>query len=253
MELSWTTFVLEIINFLVLVWILKHFLYKPVLNVLAQRRERVEKTMADAEQLNHEAQALRVQYDGRIADWETERQQARDKLAEELDAERSHKLEQLNARLELEEEKARVAETRRQSDLQRKTEETALLQAAEFATRLLQQAAGPELEQRLVDMVLQSLQQLPEDKQKQIRSGYQNTHGNGHGGAVVVKTAFIPSDEQKQQLSSALRTLLDQEAEVTFEQDDKLIAGVRIAVGAWTLGSNLEDELGGFAELARSE
>ena len=39
MELSGSTFVLEIINFLILVWILKRFLYKPVLGVIAKRRK----------------------------------------------------------------------------------------------------------------------------------------------------------------------------------------------------------------------
>jgi len=48
LELSWSTFLLEIINFLVLVWILKHFLYKPVLDVIARRRSGIEKTLADA-------------------------------------------------------------------------------------------------------------------------------------------------------------------------------------------------------------
>ena len=37
MQLNWSTFVLEIINFLILVWVLKRFLYKPVLAAIAQR------------------------------------------------------------------------------------------------------------------------------------------------------------------------------------------------------------------------
>ena len=37
MELNWTTFALEAVNFMVLVWILKRFLYKPVLAAIAQR------------------------------------------------------------------------------------------------------------------------------------------------------------------------------------------------------------------------
>jgi F-type H+-transporting ATPase subunit b len=35
-ELNWTTFVLEILNFLVLVWLLKHFFYQPVKGVIAR-------------------------------------------------------------------------------------------------------------------------------------------------------------------------------------------------------------------------
>ena len=37
MQIDWTTLVLEIINFLVLVWILKRFLYKPVMEAIAAR------------------------------------------------------------------------------------------------------------------------------------------------------------------------------------------------------------------------
>ena len=48
MELSWSTFILEVINFIVLVFILKHFFYKPVLNAIARRRESIDKTMEDA-------------------------------------------------------------------------------------------------------------------------------------------------------------------------------------------------------------
>ena len=38
-----------------------------------------------------------------------------------------------------------------------------------------------------------------------------------------------------------------------FEQDSELLAGVRITIGAWVLGANLQDELKGFAELAHAD
>ena len=58
MELSWPTFFLEIINFLVLVWILKRFLYKPVLEAVAHRKAVIDKTLADANAKEAGAQAL---------------------------------------------------------------------------------------------------------------------------------------------------------------------------------------------------
>ena len=66
LELNWSTFILEIINFLILIWILKHFFYKPVLNVIARRRAGVAKTMADAESLHNEATMLQKQYENTI-------------------------------------------------------------------------------------------------------------------------------------------------------------------------------------------
>ena len=48
MQFNWSTFVLEIINFVVLVWILKHFLYRPVLSLLEKRREKIEQSLSAA-------------------------------------------------------------------------------------------------------------------------------------------------------------------------------------------------------------
>ena len=95
MELNWSTFILEIINFLVLVWILKHFFYKPVLEVIARRQAGIDKKLAEAKDLQASAEQLQSQYQGRLADWEQERQQARETLSQEVESERARKLSEL--------------------------------------------------------------------------------------------------------------------------------------------------------------
>ena len=77
MELSWATFFLEIINFLVLVWILKRFLYKPVLEAIGHRKAVIDKTLADADAKEAGAQALVEQYQNRLAEWENEKEKLR--------------------------------------------------------------------------------------------------------------------------------------------------------------------------------
>ena len=106
MELNWSTFILEIVNFLILIWILKRFLYRPVLEIIARRRERVEKTLADAEAINAEAHALQEKYQSRLADWETEKNEARESLQREIAAERAQRLKQLQSELDKEREKS---------------------------------------------------------------------------------------------------------------------------------------------------
>ena len=61
MEMDWSTFILEIINFLILVWILKRFLYRPILEVIARRREGVEKTLSEARARSFERSIPRLQ------------------------------------------------------------------------------------------------------------------------------------------------------------------------------------------------
>lgn len=248
MELSWSTFVLEIINFLVLVWILKRFLYKPVLEVIARRRAGIEKTRADAEALHTDAEKLQEQYEGRLADWSKKRQQAREALSHELEAERTRKIAELQTELEQEREKARVAEASRQADALRKVEETALVQAAKFATRLLEQAAGADTEARLVELVITELSQLPTERIAAMRNSYGQAPD-----AIVVVSAFPLAEDQRRRLEQALLTLTALNIPLRFEQNSDLLAGVRITFGAWVLGANLQDELKGMTELAHAE
>lgn len=66
MQIDWTTFTLEIINFLVLVWILQRFLYRPVLNALDKRAARMRQQAEDAADARTKAEALKQQYETRL-------------------------------------------------------------------------------------------------------------------------------------------------------------------------------------------
>jgi F-type H+-transporting ATPase subunit b len=245
LELNWSTFVLEIINFLVLVWILKRFFYKPVLEVIARRRAGIEQTLAEARQLRTDAEALQNQYPQRLADWEQERQRAREQLADEIEAERTRRLATLQSQLEQEQEKARVAEARRQADAVHKAEETALMQAAGFASRLLGQLAGPELEQRLLDLMLEQLSRLSDERIAALR----NNCGRA-AETITVSSAWPLSETQREQLRQALAATMGSSLPLRFEQDSALLAGLRISIGAWQLSANLQDELKSLAEFA---
>lgn len=245
MELSWSTFLLEIINFLVLVWILKRFLYKPVLDVIARRRAGIEKRLADAKTLHDDAEALQARYRGRLADWEQERQQAREQLVREIEEERAQRLAALQSELEQEREKTQVAEARRQADATHKTEEAALIQAGRFASRVLAQAASPELEAKLLELVIDELPQLSAERIAALHSSWGQMSE-----AIVVASAFPLSDTQRQKLQKVLIATTGSELPLHFEQDVELLAGVRITVGAWMLGANLQDELRSFAEFS---
>ncbi len=244
MELNWSTFVLEIFNFLVLVWILKRFLYKPVLDVIARRRAGIEKTLNDAENLHQDAEKLQEQYEGRLSDWNRERQQAREVLAQEVAEERIRKMAELQSALDQEREKSRVTEARHQADVKRKMEETALIQGARFASRLLEQASGPDTESRLVDLVIADLSRLSDEQITNLRNSYGETPVT-----VEVVSASPLADQQRQGLEQALASITGQGTSLRFELDKDLKAGIRITIGAWVLGANLQDELKGFMEI----
>ncbi|GMR21221.1 MAG: F0F1 ATP synthase subunit delta [Gammaproteobacteria bacterium] len=247
MELSWSTFLLEIINFLVLVWILKHFLYRPVLEVIARRRAGIEDRLAEVRRLHDETDALKAEYENRLTDWDHERQQARDALVQELDEERVRQMEALQTTLAQEREKVQVAESRRHAEAVRETEHHALRQSAQFAARLLTQAAGPELETRLFDLLVDDLSVLSGDQIAALR-----TQWGEPPEAIMVTSAYPLPEEQRQRLEETLTKVTGLAMPAQYEQNPDLLAGLRITIGAWTLQANARDELKGFTEFAHA-
>ncbi|MDH5485731.1 MAG: F0F1 ATP synthase subunit delta [Gammaproteobacteria bacterium] len=248
MELNWSTFVLEIFNFLVLLWILKHFLYQPLLEMIARRRAAIENQLTEAEQQHAKADALKQQYESRLADWERERQKAMDKLMREIEHHRSIQLEKLKSELAQEAEKRRVAESRQQQQTLHDIEQRALQQAAEFSSRLLAEAAGPELENRLFELLLDGLNAMPAE---QI-SALSNEWGTAPE-LIRVNSAYPLADHQRQQLEATLSRVTGLSVPVHYEQDTQLLAGLNIIIGAWLLQLNVRDELQGFKEFTHVE
>lgn len=245
MELSWSTFLLEIINFLVLVWILKRFLYRPVLDVLEKRRSRVEQTLQEAKDLRAAAEDLQQQYEGRLTVWENEKRHARESLQQEVQAEKDKLFEQLKLDLNRERKKAAVIDQRHQAEILHSYQKIAFDQGARFAAKLLAAVTGPELENRLFDLFIKKLNGLSEENTRTLQQACE-----GPLEKIEVCSSYPLSNAQRQKLEQTLEKLCKPSIPVEYKQDTELLAGLHMTLGAWILHMNIRDELSGFAELS---
>ena len=244
MELNWSTFVLEILNFLILVWILKHFLYKPVLNVISLRQAGIDQSLAEAAELREQSRQMQAQYENRLAIWDDEKSAARYKLRQELEQERSRLLKELEGELAAEREKATVREQRRLHETIRENERHALEQGSQFAARLLQRLADAHLEERLIELLLDDLATLDKARIQAIRASI------SHDTPAEVCSAFAMESGQQERITKVLVQLLGYPPAVDFHTDPELGAGVRITIQPWLVHANLADELKSFADIA---
>jgi F-type H+-transporting ATPase subunit b len=245
LELNWSTFVLEIINFLVLVWILKHFLYRPVLDALEKRRLGIAHSLQNAEQLKTEANDLEQQYQSKLNDIELEKQHAHELLQQEIQQEKTQRLNQLADEIENARQKASVIEQRQQADTINQYQKKAHQQAARFTSQLLNSLACPELEQKLLDLLLDTLKQMDESHQQALLHACKNPNSK-----IIVSSAYTLSQAQRDELEQMFGQLCDQPSpDINYKQDKALIAGFRIVIDAWVLNINLQDQLSGFVEL----
>ncbi len=245
MELNWTTFVLEIANFLVLVWLLKRFFYKPVKAMIAKRQQGIEDKLQHSKEMQQQAEELRAQYENRLDDWEGERQEARKQLQQEIDAERSRMLSELQLGLEAERKKSEVLAARQAKEQLRQSETRALELGARFASRLLNGVASEEMQARLIELLMAELQQLGPAQRDALLHASENILPL----SAQVISAYPLNQNQQTALEQYLDELLPGPLEYDYSQDPELIAGVRITVGSWVIHANLHDELKTFANM----
>ena len=242
MQIDWTTFALEIVNFLALVWLLKRYLYAPVLDILAQRRAGIERTLADAHATEQRALALQVEFEQRLANWENERSAARARLHAELATARAAGLRDIAATLADERERSDAIEAHRRQQAERENAIAAMAQAQRFTTALLERVADPAIDARLLERFVEEWAALPDDELRSLRLAAADPD------TVAQVTSAFPLDaRQRERLRAALAARLENQVTVHYAEDRQLLSGLRVSLGAWHLHLNFADELALFA------
>jgi F-type H+-transporting ATPase subunit b len=247
-QLNWSTFLLEIVNFLILVWILKRFLYKPVLDAIARRKAAIDQTLSDAEATHKQAEALELQYQNRLADWGREKEGLRSALTEELRVQRERLTAELQKSLEQERDKERVLAKRRLTEMEDRAAEQGTAKGVQFTARLLKRIAGPELEARLLGVALEDLSCLPAVQLEALQEACRDTQRG-----IKIASAYPLSEVQRSRIVQALNQVTHENVAAAFEEDASLLAGLRISAGPWTVRANLGDELQFFAEMVKHD
>jgi len=162
MRIDWYTLALQTVNFAVLVWLLQHFLYRPILRMVDARRAQIDRELGEAHRTQAEAKEQLAAIDTQRASIATERAQAL--AAAEAEADQARAARHAGAEREA---AALLDDTRRTLAAERAqafedAQGCALDLAAEFARRLL-----AELPERLrsdawLDRIGRHLATLPD-------------------------------------------------------------------------------------------
>ncbi len=241
MEFNWTTFLLETVNFLVLVWILERFFYAPVKRIIAERRGAIEKKIEDAEKTRTDADELRLKYENRLKDWEQEKARQREDFQKVMDEEKNRQMKLLKDSLGKEKERVEAREQKRLSEILEKNEREAVRQSLKFLSRILEALACPEIELKMIEFTLRAISDKDSKEAGLIRSGFAGT-----GTEVAVKSAFVLNEDWRNRLAQALKAALGREVKVLFATAPELLAGLEVTCGSVVLQANLRDELRAF-------
>lgn len=239
MLIDWFTVAAQMLNFLILVWLLKRFLYAPVLNAIDTREKRIAAELADAAAKQAEADAERETYRRNNEGLESQRAE----LLRQATAEAAALREQLMTKARSDAESLKTKSQKQLDDeYQALTREVARrTQASVFAIakKTLADLAGVDLEERMVDVFVKRLREMDNEEKQRLSVMLSS---------VLVKSAFELSELLRARIEEAVREFTA--AGISYELVPELASGIElIAHGqkiAWSISdymSLLEQEV----------
>jgi len=238
MNIDWFTFAAQIVNFLILVALLRWLLYGPIVRAMNKREEKIAGRLEEADRKRQEAEEKGREYEDKSRQIDQER--------DELLKEARHEAHEEQQRLQKEAKEEIGRRRERWQDALRREQEDFLsdlrLQAGEIglhvARRALAQLADAELEQRMCDAFASRLGQLDDEQREEILRDLRDGEAE-----ASVRSAFDISGDQRERLSKTIRETFETDAAVSFERSADLICGLELDVGGYGLGWNVKDFL----------
>lgn len=241
MTLDPITFGFEIVNILVLLWLLQRFLYKPIRNAIAERQSTVVKTLQDAEAKERAAATLVAELKQNQDDWAAEKARLQSQLQETFAQEREQALSKVHEAVNVEKARLQTLLDQDQTLMQQETHRQAVDSALQLTGRLLQRLSGSELDLLLIKMFQEDLRRLSDEEQNSLKKALQQQKGR-----ISITSAHPLNETLVQSIQQALSELYEQVVINNTNVEPKLISGIKISIGTEILHANLGEELDFF-------
>jgi F-type H+-transporting ATPase subunit b len=252
MLIDWFTVGAQVLNFLILVWLLKHFLYKPILNAIDAREKRIASELADADAKKSEAQKERDDFQNKNKVFDQQRSALLSKAADEAKAERERLLAE--ARKDADNLRALQAVALRNDQKRLGSAITNLAKQEVFgiARKTLADLATVSLEERMGEVFTRRLREM-DGKAKALLGAALKSSSE----PAVVRSTFDLGAAQRAAIQNALNETFSAEIHVRFETSPDLISGIELTTNgqkvAWSIADYLCALEEGVGELLQNK
>lgn len=234
MLIDWFTVGAQLLNFLILVWLMKRFLYQPILAAIDAREQRIATELADAAAKQAESEQASEAFRHKNAVFEQQRATLLSQAVEEAKVQRQRILEEANQAADNLSAKRREA---LDQERQRLNDELALRTRDEvfaIVRKTLADLACVSLEARMSEVLVQRLQDLDNTTRDDLVSAL--TLGSD---PLRVSSAFELPPPQRRAIQAALEALFSAEIQIRFETAPQLLSGIELSANGYKLGWNI--------------
>ncbi|MBZ9612459.1 F0F1 ATP synthase subunit B family protein [Rheinheimera maricola] len=238
MLIDWFTVGAQLINFLLLAWLLKRFLYQPILDAIDAREKRIADELASAKAEKSEAEQLRQDYEQKNTAFEQQKSARLHQLEQDTKADRAHMLDEIKS--EANALKQRLAQTleNEQRSLQHQLSGYVKDEVFAISRKALSELADTSLEAQIAARFITRLRALSEKEKAALKAGFAAANQT-----LLVRSAFELQDEQQALIAAACNDILGDALTIEFSQDAELACGIEISATGQKIAWNIAEYL----------
>jgi F-type H+-transporting ATPase subunit b len=234
MPIDWFTIIAQTINFLILLWLLKRFLYRPIIDGLDAREKKIANILADADNKKNQAQALECSYEKKLSEIEKERVQSRNLATKAAETAAKDLLDEAHLNAESLVRKRLEALQLEVNQLKHDVLQKSIAEIYKQCRKVLSDLAGVELDKLMFDKLLQRLEDLDIEHTTQLKDALVSCDNK-----VLIRSMFEVSTTQLARLQDCLQAKLatDKQANIVLSQSKvpELISGLELTLSGWKL------------------
>jgi F-type H+-transporting ATPase subunit b len=252
MLIDWFTVGAQALNFLILVWLMKRFLYKPILNAIDAREKRIAKELADADAKKAEAQKERDEFQQKNEEFDQQRAALLTKAADESKTERQRLLDEARKAADAlsakrQESLANDARNLNQAITRRTQDEVFAI-----ARKALTDLATTSLEERMSEVFTRRLRALNGETKRGLAESLKAASE-----PALVRSAFELPTEQRAAIQKTLNETFSADIQLRFETAPDLVSGIELTSNGQKVGWSITDYLAslekGVGELMKAK
>jgi F-type H+-transporting ATPase subunit b len=243
MQIDWFTLTAQIINFLILLYLLKHFLYQPILDTMDQREQNIAARLQDAEQKRAEAEQQAEEYQRQQQELQDKRDQKLEEILQDVEAQRKKLLQEAKHEVRSKKKDWFVGLRREQEKFLQDLRLRIGTQTAKVASRALQDLADIQIELRMAEKFIARIQELEPAEKADISDSLRHSDQ-----PIVVRSTFDLPDELQHRIATVLQEQFGGETNTQpgFERASDLIAGIEMQVDGHRVSWTIRDYLYGL-------
>lgn len=238
MLFDWFTFAAQLVNFLILVWLLKRYLFKPILEAIDQRERKIAKQLHEAEESKANTSREFEHYQQKNREFDQQRSDLLSKAIIEINDERVKLLDQ--TRVEVESLRLRLQESLRNEQLNMGSEIIQRTRSEVFSVvrKTLDDLASANLEEQITTVFVKQINNLKSDERELFLSVLQHPDRE-----IIIRSVFDLPINLQNAIKNAIRSNFNILVEIKFETAPQFIAGIELFTHGFKVSWNIEEYL----------